>query len=59
MDLLEIISSVHAHETVLYPLILALRRESGELVRAPEEALEVAADICNEIRKPPVTTRRS
>ncbi len=59
LDLLEIISGVNAHEAVMYPLILALKRESGEFVCAPEEALEIAADICNEIRRIPVTTTRN
>ena len=35
----------------LAPLLTALRQRAGEVVRAPPEVLEVAADICKRIEE--------
>ena len=50
-DILNILSSDDKKSVVLTPLIVALRQHRGELVRAPEEVLEVAADIRKQIRE--------
>ncbi len=44
-DLVEILASDKAKSEALVPLIVALRQHTGEVVRAPVEVLEVAADI--------------
>lgn len=44
-DLVEILSSDKARSETLLPLVVALRQRNGEVVRAPAEVLEVAADI--------------
>ncbi len=44
-DLVEIFSHDKEKADALLPLIVALRQRAGETVRAPAEALEVAADI--------------
>ena len=44
-DILEILSSDDAKAATLMPLLVALRQLAGEPVRAPDEVLEVAADI--------------
>lgn len=49
--LLEIFSSNGAGEEALHPVIVALRLETGEPVRAPEEVLEVATDIRKDIEE--------
>ncbi len=49
--MLEIISSDDLREAALRPVIVALRLEAGEMVRAPGEVLEVAADLREDIRK--------
>ena len=43
--LVEILSSDGAKSGALAPLIIALRQRTGEVVRAPAELLEVAADV--------------
>ena len=43
--LVEILSSDGAKAGALAPLVIALRQRTGEVVRAPTEFLEVAADI--------------
>ena len=50
-DMLKILSSNDAGKASLNPLIVALRQEAGETVRAPDEILEVAGDIQQRIRK--------
>ena len=47
--LVEILSSDRAKSDALAPIIIALRQRHGEAVRAPAEALEVAADISRHI----------
>lgn len=49
--LLKIFSSDDASEDALKPVIVALKQEADETVRAPEEILEVASDIRNEIEE--------
>ena len=44
-DLVEILSSDKAKSDTLLPLVVALRQRAGEVVHAPAEVLEVAADI--------------
>ena len=44
-DLVDILLSDRPKSGALAPLIVALRQRTGEEVRAPEEVLEVAADI--------------
>ena len=44
-DLVDLLSADKGKADALTPLIVALRQESGEPVRAAEEVLEVAADI--------------
>ena len=48
-DLVEILLSDQDKSDTLVPLIVALRQRTGEEVRAPEEVLEVAADIREQI----------
>ena len=50
-DLVEILTVDNAKAAALGPLLVALRQEAGEMVRAPAEILEVAADIRKEIRE--------
>ncbi len=50
-DLVEILSADSKTADALAPLVVALRRLAGELVRAPAEVLEVAADICKDIEE--------
>ena len=50
-DLVEILSSDSVCEAALTPLLVALRQEAGESVRAPDEILDVAADIRESIQK--------
>ncbi len=40
--LLKVISGDDFRKAALHPLIVALRLEAGETIRAPEEVLEVA-----------------
>ena len=44
-DLLAILDQDAKKAAQLHPLIIALRQENGEVVRAPDELLEVAADV--------------
>ena len=48
-DLVEVLSSDKEKSDALVPLIIALRQRTGEMVRAPVEVLEVAADILKRI----------
>ena len=50
-DFVEILSEDGEKEGALMPLIIALRQRMGEDVRAPEEVLEVAADIRERIEE--------
>ena len=49
--LLKIISGNDVRENALRPVIVALRQESGETVRAPEQILQVASDIRKSIQE--------
>lgn len=49
--LLEILSSNDVREDALLPVVVALRQEAGETVRAPEEIREVASDILRGIQE--------
>ncbi len=49
-DLVQILSSDKAKSDTLWPFIVALRQHAGEVVRAPVEVLEVAADILARIK---------
>ena len=49
--LLKIFSSNDAREEALLPVIVALKQEAGESVRAPKEVHEVAVDIRKDIQK--------
>lgn len=49
--LLEIFSNDSVSEEALKPVIVALKQEAGETVRAPREILEVASDIRGDIQK--------
>ena len=44
-EIIAILRSEPRNETVVAPLIIALRQRDGETVRAPAEVLEVAADV--------------
>ena len=44
-EIIAILRSEPRKETVVAPLIIALRQRDGETVRAPAEVLEVAADV--------------
>ena len=48
-DLVEILSSNKERADSIAPLVVALRQRSGEVIRAPGEVLEVAADILKQI----------
>ena len=48
--LLKIFSSNDVREEALQPVIVALKQEAGESVRAPKEVLEVAVDIREDIQ---------
>ena len=48
-ELIEILSSDGEKASTIVPLVIALRQRTGEVVRAPSEVLEVAADIREEI----------
>ena len=48
-DLVEILSSNKEKADSIAPLVVALRQRSGEVIRAPGEVLEVAADILKQI----------
>lgn len=48
-NLAEILSGDRAKSVALEPLVIALRQNVGEAVRAPAEMLEVAEDIRNQI----------
>jgi hypothetical protein len=48
--ILKILSSDKHRSNALEPLVVAVRQEAGETVRAPTEVLEVAADIRERIR---------
>ena len=50
-DLVNILSSDSAKSATLEPLVIALRQNAGESVRAPAEILEVAEDIRNQINE--------
>ena len=48
-ELLDILSSDRKKTDAVIPLMVALRQRTGEIVRAPAEVLEVAADIGKQI----------
>ena len=48
-DLVGVLSSESEKTDALMPLVVALRQRAGEVVRAPVEVLEIAADIRREI----------
>ena len=48
--LLEIVMSDEKKSDELSPLVVALRRRAGEVVRAPVEVMEVADDIMEQIK---------
>ena len=48
-DLVGVLSSESEKTNALMPLVVALRQRAGEVVRAPVEVLEIAADIRREI----------
>ena len=50
-ELVVILSSDGAKAAALTPLLVALNQFAGETVRAPEEILEVAADIRERIQE--------
>ena len=50
-DLVEILTSDGTKSDALEPLIVALRQRGGETVRAPEEVLEIAADVRQRIEE--------
>ena len=50
-ELVEIMTADEAKSEALAPLVVALRQQAGEVVRAPVEVLEVAADIRDQFRK--------
>ena len=50
-ELIEIVSSDEEKAATLAPLVVALRRQGGEDVRAPAEVLEVAEDIIQRIEE--------
>ncbi|MCY3778526.1 MAG: hypothetical protein OXH11_21330, partial [Candidatus Aminicenantes bacterium] len=50
-ELVEIMTADEAKSEAMAPLVVALRQQAGEIVRAPVEVLEVAADIRNQLRK--------
>ncbi len=50
-ELVEILSSDGAKAAALTPLLVALNQYAGKTVRAPDEVLEVAADIRERIQK--------
>ena len=50
-ELVEILSSDGAKAAALTPLLVALNQYAGETVRAPDEVLEVAADIRKRIQE--------
>lgn len=54
-DLVKILSSDRTKADALAPLVVALRQRAGEVVRAPAEILEVAADIRTHIDKASAT----
>ena len=47
--MVEILSSNKEKADSIAPLVVALRQRSGEVIRAPGEVLEVAADILKQI----------
>ena len=49
--LVEVLAGDEEKAAALSPLLVALRQEAGETVRAPAEILEVAADIREEIQR--------
>lgn len=49
--LLKILSGNDVREDALLPLVVALRQEAGETVRAPEEILQVASDLRKSIQE--------
>ena len=54
--LLGVLGADERRSTALQPMIVALRRRSGESVRAPAEVLEVAADLGKYIEKRAATS---
>ena len=48
--LLEVVMSDEKKSDELSPLVVALRRRAGEMVRAPVEVMEVADDIIEQIK---------
>lgn len=50
-EIVEIMTADEAKSEAMAPLVVALRQQAGETVRAPLEVLEVAADIRDHIRK--------
>ena len=50
-ELVEILSSDGAKAAAFTPLLVALNQYAGETVRAPDEVLEVASDICGRIQE--------
>ena len=50
-ELLDILSSDTVKAAALAPLVVALRQHSGEDVQAPDEILQVAADVRKRIEE--------
>ena len=50
-DLIEVLLGDSEKSEALGPLVVALRQHSGEKVRAPDEVLDVAGDICKDIEE--------
>lgn len=50
-DLIEVLLGDSEKSEALDPLVVALRQHSGEKVRAPDEVLDVAGDICKDIEE--------
>ena len=50
-ELVEIMTVDEAKSEAMAPLVVALRQQAGEIVRAPVEVLGVAADIRDQFRK--------
>ena len=57
-DLVGVLSSESEKTDALMPLVVALRQRAGEVVRAPVEVLEIAADIRREIETALAAGRR-
>ncbi len=50
-ELVETLSNDSEKADTIVPLVVALRQRAGEVVRAPGEVVEIAADIAADIRK--------